>query len=117
MTNEIINLEMFEGSRGSWISSRKIAELFKKDHLVVLRNIENAMNSSPVDFRLNNFIMSNYRDKKGITKIEYYLNEFSFLMIVMGFTGKQAIEFKIKIIELFEDARKIAGEKLWKQLQ
>lgn len=92
-------------------SSRKVAEVFGKRHDHVLRDIEKLKNSllkigePNSDFKsgksqLPTIEKSSYKDR-GKTYPEYLLNRDAFSLLVMGFTGKRALVWKIQFIEAF----------------
>lgn len=47
------------------------------------------------------FIQSEYTDAKGEKRLMYYMNRDGFLLLAMGFTGKKALEFKLRFIAEF----------------
>lgn len=80
-------------------SSREVAEKFGKAHKDILEAIRNltAENSAVK----NMFILSNYKNNRGRNYDEYLMNRDGFSLLVMGFTGKKALEWKLKYIEAF----------------
>lgn len=81
------------------VSSRQIAEHFDKQHKHVLGAIENikAENSAVTSM----FCETTYTAGTGKAYKEYLMNRDGFSLLVMGFTGKKALEWKIKYIEAF----------------
>ena len=79
--------------------SLKVAETFGKQHRNVLQGIRNltAENSAVK----NMFVESDYVNKRGQEYPIIYMNRDGFTLIVMGFTGKKAMEFKLKYIAAF----------------
>lgn len=82
------------------VSSRQVAEHFDKQHKHVLSVIENlkAENSA-----LRNMFCEHSYKVEGNNKTypEYLMNRDGFSLLVMGFTGKKALEWKIKYIQAF----------------
>ncbi len=79
--------------------SLEVAEHFGKRHKNMIQNIERlAENSADVS---SLFREQTYVDSYGRTQKKYYMNRDGFSLLVMGFTGKQAIEWKMKYIEAF----------------
>ncbi|SPS04288.1 Rha family transcriptional regulator [Latilactobacillus sakei] len=80
-------------------SSLQIAEVFEKEHKNVLRDI------STLDLdRLNfeqMFLEGTEPDSYGRNRKVIYMNRDGFTLLAMGFTGKKALEFKLKYIEAF----------------
>lgn len=84
-------------------SSRQIAENFGKEHkhvLAAVRQILVAENSATKFFHETTF---EYRGQKFP---EYLMNRDGFSLLVMGFTGKAALEWKLKYIEAFNQMEK-----------
>lgn len=82
------------------VSSLQIAESFEKQHKNVVQSIENlkAENSALT----NMFIESTYKvDGNNKTYKCYDITRDGFSLLVMGFTGKKALEWKLKYIEAF----------------
>lgn len=83
------------------VSSRQVAEDFGKKHKHVLEAIENikAQNSAVTKM----FIESSYKAGTGKNYKEYLLTRDGFSLLVMGFTGPEALEWKLKYIEAFNN--------------
>ena len=84
-------------------SSRQIAENFGKEHkhvLAAVRQILVAENSATKFFHETTF---EYRGQKFP---EYLMNRDGFSLLVMGFTGKAALEWKLKYIAAFNEMEK-----------
>lgn len=81
------------------VESRQIAEHFDKQHKHVLDAIENitAENSAVTSM----FCETTYTAGTGKAYKEYLMNRDGFSLLVMGFTGKKALEWKIKYIQAF----------------
>lgn len=86
------------------VSSRYVAKVFGKRHDVILRNISNIIETSAdlnKEFTDHNFVVSEYKDTTGRKLPEYLLTRDGFTLLVMGFTGKKAFEFKVAYIQRF----------------
>ena len=84
-------------------SSRQIAESFGKEHkhvLTAIRQILVAENSATKFFHETAF---EYRGQKFP---EYMMNRDGFTLLAMGFTGKAALEWKLKYIHAFNAMEK-----------
>lgn len=81
------------------VSSRQIAENFGKHHKDVLDGIRGILNSAEKSAQW--FMTDTYKDASGKSNPEYLMNRDGFSLLVMGFTGKKALEWKIKYIEAF----------------
>lgn len=81
------------------VSSRQISESFEKEHRHVLETIRNltAENSTVKSM----FFESSYKNERGRDYAEYLMNRDGFSLLVMGFTGQKALEWKLKYIEAF----------------
>ena len=80
-------------------SSLEIAEKFGKDHSKVKRSIK-SLEKDVANFG-EMFLLSAYKDSYGRLQEEYRINRDGFSLIVMGFTGKKALEWKLKYINAF----------------
>lgn len=80
-------------------TSRKIAEVFEKEHYNVLRDIESLDCSG--EFNALNFELVKYKDKKGEKRPEYIITKDGFVFLVMGYRGKKAAAFKEAYIKQF----------------
>lgn len=81
------------------VSSRDVTEKFGKNHKDVLESIRNltAENSAVK----NMFILTTYKNTRGREYEEYLMNRDGFSLLAMGFTGKKALEWKLKYIKAF----------------
>ena len=86
------------------VSSRQIAENFGKEHKVVLRAIENikAQNCALTSM----FFEATYTAGTGKAYPMYLMNRDGFTLLAMGFTGKAALEWKLKYIAAFNEMEK-----------
>lgn len=80
-------------------SSRDIAEHFGKRHDNVLRDIEN-LKKDLLNFE-EMFFDTEIPDSYGRPQRAYLMNRDGFTLLAMGFTGKEALEWKIKYINAF----------------
>lgn len=86
-------------------TSRKVAEVFGKEHKNVLRDIENIGCSE--NFRKLNFELSEYKVKgNNKTYHEYNMTRDGFTLLVMGYTGEKAMQFKEMYINAFNEMEK-----------
>ncbi len=80
-------------------SSLLVAELFEKQHKDVLKAIRNL--EIPDEFCELNFAPVEYKDSKGEKRPSFNMTRDGFSLLAMGFTGKKAMEWKIKFLEAF----------------
>lgn len=88
------------------VSSRHVANVFEKEHSKVLRSIANfteAKSGLSEKFTNYNFMPVQYKDSTGRKLPEYLLTRDGFVMLVMGFTGKKALQFKEAYINAFNE--------------
>lgn len=85
----------------TFTTSRKVAELFGKPHKSVIRAIEN-LECDEV-FAKHNFVLcfENSELQNGKPLKYYSLTKDGMVFLVMGFTGKQAAQFKLLYIRAF----------------
>ena len=91
------------------VDSRFVAEAFDKNHRDVLRGIRTLIDESSGlsdDFRLRNFAQSTYTNEQGHKQPCYEMTRDGFTMLVMGFTGKKAAQFKEFYIRRFNEMEK-----------
>ena len=81
------------------VSSREVAENFGKEHRNVIQSIENisAENSAVTQM----FFKTTYTAGTGKSYPMYLMNRDGFTLLAMGFTGKAALEWKLKYIDAF----------------
>lgn len=94
------------------VSSRDVAEHFNKKHSEVIYALEGRIDKDGT-VKNNGILMSGnsqlsqmfmkteYKDSMNRTKYEYLMNRDGFSLLCMGFTGKEALEWKLKYIEAF----------------
>lgn len=96
------NLVFIENGRPV-TDSLTVAEVFDKEHKRVLQDIRDLGCSE--EFGRHNFVLISYKDSMNREKPKYLLTEKGFAMLVMGYTGQQAMEFKEKYIAEFHRIR------------
>lgn len=82
-------------------TSLKVAETFGKRHDVVIRDIRKLQDNLPESFRAHNFVESSYTNQQGKKQPMYLLTRDGLTLLVMGYTGKEAMKFKLAYIEAF----------------
>ena len=104
------------------VSSLQIAENFEKRHDHVMRGIEDILRGLPKNGDTPMFYKTEYtHEQNGQTYPMYLMNRDGFSLLVMGFTGKAALEWKLKYIQAFNEMEKKLATpqmpKLSKELQ
>ena len=99
-------------------SSRQIAENFGKEHKTVLRSIEEL---AAQNCAAKSMFYETTFENRGKQYPMYLMNRDGFSLLVMGFTGKAALEWKLKYIAAFNAMEKQLATpqmpKLSKELQ
>ena len=96
-----MELVQFEQSKNQIVvSSIDIARDFTKEHKVVLRSIENLVAQNCAAKSM--FFETSY-ENRGKQYPMYLMNRDGFSLLVMGFTGKDALEWKVKYIQAFNE--------------
>lgn len=85
-------------------SSRQIADNFEKRHDHVMRDID-AMKKDVPNFG-EMFFETTAPDSYGREQRAYLMNRDGFTLLAMGFTGKAALEWKLKYIAAFNEMEK-----------
>lgn len=89
-------------------SSRQIAESFEKNHRDVLRAVDNL--KEDVRNFAQMFFETTVPDSYGREQRAYLMNRDGFTLLAMGFTGKAALEWKLKYIAAFNEMEKKLAE-------
>lgn len=92
-------------------TSLQVAEKFHKRHDHIIRDIENLLINLPKNGGVDFFKKSSYADKKGEHRPMFYMNRDGFSLLVMGFTGKKALEWKLQYIKAFNQMEALLSEK------
>lgn len=97
MTNELVIMN----NQQAVTTSLKVAESFGKQHKHVLESI-NTIIEGVAEKSADLFKEDLYEHPQNKQKYKmYYMNRDGFTLLAMGFTGKQALDFKLKYIEAF----------------
>lgn len=81
--------------------STQVAEFFGKLHKDVLKAIRNLISSAP-ELNERNFAPVEIKDSKGELRPAFRMDRKGFVLLAMGFTGEQALKFKIAYIDAFD---------------
>lgn len=95
--------------------SRSVAEHFEKQHKDVLRAIENLAEGDRRKIAPM-FHETTMPDSYGRQQKAYLMNRDGFSLLVMGFTGKAALEWKLKYIDAFNAMEKALKDQHIKQV-
>ena len=98
MTEELVIMR----DRQAVTTSLQVAQNFKKRHDHILRDID-AIKKDVPDFG-EMFIETMELDRYGRGRRIYYMNRDGFSLLAMGFTGKKALQFKLKYIDAFNQS-------------
>ena len=91
--------------------SLTVAEMFQKRHDSVLRSIDNLIETLHKNEERKMFILSRRKADDGQFHRMYLMNRDGFSLLVMGFNGKKALEWKLKYIDAFNKMETIILEK------
>tara|TARA_Y100000310_G_scaffold90528_1_gene87783 strand:- start:2766 stop:3785 length:1020 start_codon:yes stop_codon:yes gene_type:complete len=97
--------EVFKQGGKFLVSSLNIADVFGKEHKNVIRDIESLYKNLSHDTKFTrlNFELSEYKDSSGKVNKMYLLTQDALTLIVMGYEGKKAIQFKLMYINQFNE--------------
>jgi Rha family phage regulatory protein len=104
-----VNIELIEKRGNVFCDSLKVAEHFHKRHKNVLRDIENLGCSK--EFNRLNFEPIKYVDLRNREQKKYLITKDGFSILVMGYTGAEAMKFKEAYIRQFNQMQKVLLEK------
>ena len=103
--NELVYLKNDEAA----CDSLQVAEKFGKEHKNVLQSIDNLIaENSAVKIM---FKISSYKSGNGQSYRKFYMNRDGFSLLAMGFTGKEALEWKLQYIRAFNQMENFIREK------
>lgn len=80
-------------------TSLKVADTFNKKHQHVMESIRNLTVENSTVKKM--FVLSTYVNSRGQEQPMYYMNRDGFTLLAMGFTGKDAMKFKLEYIVAF----------------
>ena len=93
---------VFKSEKGTPITnSLLVAEKFGRRHSDVLRSIENVIEQSIENQAQRHYALSEYQDITGKLNPMYVMTKDGFSVLVMGFTGEKALQFKWTFMEAF----------------
>lgn len=90
------------------VTSRQVAEDFEKMHKHVLETIRNLVDENSAVKKM--FIESEF-ENRGKKYPEYLITRDGFSLLVMGFTGAKALQWKLKYIEAFNKIEQAIKER------
>ena len=104
----ILNPEfnLYERNGHAFCSSRQVAEEFNRQHVHILRTIDDLTASTSgvsKEFVILNFHESEYKDSSGKWNREYLMTKDGFTMVAMEIKGARARQFKETYINRFND--------------
>lgn len=92
--------------------SLTVAEFFQKRHDKVLRAIDELLGGLPKNGETPLFMETTYvEEQNGQTYRKYIMTRDGFSLLAMGFTGKKALQWKLKYIEAFNAMEKALTER------
>ncbi len=97
-------------------STLQVSEKFHKRHKNVMRSIDDMIKSDSAQNWAQYFKKTSYKDASGKSNKMYYMNRDGFSLLVMGFTGKEALHWKLQYIQAFNKMEQLLIEKqttLW----
>lgn len=106
--NELVYLK----NEQALTDSLTVAEMFEKEHAKVMRSIDRlletlAKNGEPSKL----FYLTKRKADDGQFHRIYLMNRDGFSLLVMGFTGKKALEWKLKYIDAFNKMESVIMER------
>lgn len=92
-------------------SSLDVAEKFNKQHSKVMRSIDGLVETLAKNGEPEMFKLCSRKAADGNMHRMYYMNRDGFSLLVMGFTGKKALEWKLQYIKAFNNMESFIREK------
>ena len=106
----LVEISKFGKNEVVVVSSLDVADTFGKEHNKVLRDIRELGCSN--EFRLSNFGQSEYINSQNKKMPMYYMTRDGFTLLVMGYTGEKAMQFKEAYIRQFNQMEQLLIGKL-----
>ncbi len=106
----LVEISKFGKNEVVVVSSLDVADTFGKEHNKVLRDIRELGCSN--EFRLSNFGQSEYINIQNKKMPMYYMTRDGFTLLVMGYTGEKAMQFKEAYIRQFNQMEQLLIGKL-----
>tara|TARA_R100000951_G_C2584262_1_gene162904 strand:+ start:97 stop:813 length:717 start_codon:yes stop_codon:yes gene_type:complete len=101
------------------VNSDLVAKKFNKAHKNVLQSVRKLIGDCPEEFSRLNFQLSTFKTDRGREFECFNMTRDGFSLLAMGFTGKDAIKWKISFIDAFNAMEKTIAKKNdaveWKQ--
>ena len=94
-------IEIIQENGKAFASSMQVAEHFRKRHDHVLRGIRNLIAKLPEDWARANFGETCSFSHGKVEDTAFLMTRDGFALLAMGFTGKKALQWKLKYIEAF----------------
>lgn len=86
------------------VSSRKVAEVFEKEHKHVMESIREL--DCGAEFNGSNFRLTSYKDSMNRDKPEYLMTRDGFALLAMGFTGAKAMQWQSRMTKRIQHSCK-----------
>lgn len=114
-----VNQLVFVDSGRPVTDSLTVATTFGKRHDNVMRDIQNILGSVDSKWGALNFEETPYTNRQnGQAYLKYLMTEDGFTMLVMGYTGNRAMQFKLDYITEFRRMQsELKGNRLTEQFQ
>lgn len=82
-------------------TSLDVAKFFGKRHGNVVRDVYQLIDNTPETFSRLNFELASYLDEQAKNRPMFIIYRDGFTLLAMGYTGPEAIRFKLAYIEAF----------------
>lgn len=106
----LVEVQKFNKEEVTVVSSLDVAETFEKRHSDVIEKIEELIKTE--NSVLTMFYKSSYKAGTGKNYKMYYMDRDGFTLLVMGFNGHKAMQFKLAYIKQFNAMEKQLKEKI-----
>lgn len=112
MAEELKLVELVEIENNQPVtSSKKVADVFGKAHDKVMRDIKETINKIGTPNLANEMFMETTYENRGKHYPMFLMTEKGFNLVVMSYTTKKAMEYKLAFLDEFENMRKALKNK------
>jgi Rha family phage regulatory protein len=108
----ITELGIFEKNMDALTTSLDIARVFEKPHDAVIKSIKKTIEDCDATFSAVNIYEAKYKDAQGKYRPCYNLTRKGFTLVAMGFSGKKAMDFKVRYINAFESMAELISSRI-----
>lgn len=106
----LVEIQRIGKEERATVTSLDVAEVFEKEHRRVMQDVRELQCSE--EFRQHHFVQSSYTNLQNKQQPMYHMTRDGFTLLVMGYTGEKAMQFKEAYIRQFNAMERALTGKL-----